>query len=91
MQSEAREIAKETAKTMDTAIAGLRDNAAEAKRSITVGEGICEVSNREGYRKEEESCGSGQNTSHRLPGRMGRWAIQQPQYMTRQSQKVRRS
>jgi hypothetical protein len=72
MQIEAREIAKETAKTMGTATAGLRNNAAEAKRIITIGEGISEVSNGEGYREEEESCGSGQNTSHRLPGRMGR-------------------
>jgi hypothetical protein len=70
MHIEAREIAKETAKTMGTATAGLRNNAAEIKRSITIGEGISEVSNKEGYREEEESCG--QNTSHRLAGRMGR-------------------
>lgn len=57
---------------MGTATAGLRDNAAEIKRNITTGGGLSEVSNKEGYREEEESCGSGQNTSHRLPGRMGR-------------------
>jgi hypothetical protein len=72
VQIEARKIAKETAKTMGTVTAGLRNNAAKIKRSITIGEGISKVSNREGYREEEEGRGSGRNTRHCLPGRMGR-------------------
>ena len=72
MYIEAREIAKETAKTIGIATAGLRDNAAEIKQSITTGEGLSEVSNKEGYREEEESYKSSQNTSYYLLGRIGR-------------------
>jgi hypothetical protein len=56
MQIEASKIAKETVKIMGTVIARLRNNAVEAKRIITIGEGISEVSNREGYREEQEGC-----------------------------------